>query len=47
MNVLRFYSLYCVSILVAFVIAMYQGYAISSIFSNQQKADKSANHYHK
>ncbi len=41
------YTVYCLVIFTAFAVASYQGYAISSLFSNHDKASKTANRYHK
>ena len=43
----KFYLIYCTLVLVMFSYANASGHVYGSLFSTQNAAQKSANHYHK
>jgi hypothetical protein len=42
----RIFTLYGAAILLAFSVAAYKGYAVSSLFANQHHSTASQNHYY-
>lgn len=44
---IRFFTVFCVSMVALLAYANYQGYVLTNIFESQSHASGSANHYHK
>jgi hypothetical protein len=43
----KIFTTYCTLLVVLMAVANYQGYAITSLLTGGEKADKTANRYHK
>ncbi len=44
---LKIFSIYCTALVILLAVANHNGYVFTSMLTGSQKADKTANHYHK